>query len=42
MVGLDYARKHFLAENVKVKHQFNVIYVDQLIEEKLKDCIGLQ
>jgi hypothetical protein len=32
IVGLDYARKHFLAENIKAKHKFNVIYVDKLIE----------
>jgi hypothetical protein len=42
LVGLDYARKHFLAQAIKAKHNFNIIYVDQLIESKLKDWVQLK
>ena len=42
LVGLDYARKHFLAEHIKTQSKFNIIYVDKLIEEKIKDCQNLK
>ena len=41
-MGLDYARKHFLAGNIKEKNKFNVICVDKVIEEKIKDWQNLK
>jgi hypothetical protein len=37
LIGLDFARKHYVAEKVAVQHGFTVIEVDKLIESKLKD-----
>jgi hypothetical protein len=36
-VGLDYSRKHFLAQQIKKRFNINIIYVDRLIESKIKD-----
>lgn len=41
-MGLEYSRKHFLAESIKAKHNFNIIYVDKLIENKMKDYDSLK
>ena len=37
LVGLDYSRKHFFAEQIKKRFNINIIYVDRLIESKIKD-----
>jgi len=41
-VGLDYARKQYLAQQTRDKYKFNVINVDRLIEAKIKDWINFK
>lgn len=41
-MGLDFARKHQIARVIAEKYNFEIIEVEKLIEQKLKDWTDFQ